>query len=242
MLVAIISDIHGNLPALEAVLADLETVNPDRTVCLGDVAATGPFPREALERVRALGCPVVLGNTDDYLLNPRPEIGTAENTRRVQDIDAWCAAQLSAADLDFLRSFRPVVEIPLDGGMDLLCYHGSPRSYNDKISATTPDAEVEPMLAGQRARVMAGGHWHFQLLRRYQDLILLNPGSVGLVFDTFASGEVRVPARAEYAVIRSEGLRLSVDLRRVPYDRDATVRAMFERGMPHAEWWSAAWR
>jgi predicted phosphodiesterase len=126
--------------------------------------------------------------------------------------------------------------------MDLLCYHGSPRSCHDVISATTPEAEVEPMLDGRRATILAGGHWHFQMLRRYRDMILLNPGSAGLAYDVLDDDTVRVPPRAEYALVRSDGTRLAIDLRRVPYDRDATLRAMFARGMPHAHWWSGAWQ
>lgn len=242
MRVGIIADIHGNLAALDAVLAELERDRPDRIVCLGDVAATGPQPRETVGRLRALGCPVVMGNTDAYLLDPRPAAGADEDARRIEEIDRWCAEQLSPADRAFVRTFRPAVELPLGDGARLLCYHGSPRSYDDVIAATTPAAELEPMLAGARADVLAGGHWHFQLLRRHEDLSLLNPGSVGLAYDLLPGGVVRVPPRAEYAVVASEGGRLGIELRRVPYDRDATVRAMFARGLPHAAWWAAGWR
>lgn len=242
MRVGLIADIHGNLPALDAVLADLEGEQVDITVCLGDVAATGPFPVESIRRVRELDPPVVKGNTDAFLLEPGPSDTDDENVRRIEEIDRWCAEQLSAADLDFLAGFQPTVDVPLGDDANLLCFHGSPRSYDHIISATTPDEDLDLMLNGQRATVLAGGHWHFQLLRRHQDMLLINPGSIGLAYDVSPDGEVRVPARAEYAVLSWEDGRLGVDLRRVPYDRDVTVRAMFERDMPHAEWWSAGWR
>ena len=242
MKVGLISDIHGNLAALETVLASLEAERPDRVVCLGDVAATGPQPRETLRRLRASGCPVVMGNADAFLLAPRMATDAGEDERRVAEIDRWCAEQLRAEDVAFQRTFRPVVELPLAGDAAILCYRGSPASYDDVIKATTPDEELAPMLAGRRATVMAGGHWHFQMLRRYEDAVLLNPGSVGLAYDLLPGGETRVPARAEYALLSSQGTSLGIDLRRLPYDRDATVRAMFERGMPHAAWWSEGWR
>ena len=242
MRIALIADVHANLAALDAVLAALAAEAIDRIVCLGDVAATGPQPREVIARLRELGCPVVMGNADAFLLDPRPVGDADEDTRRIAAIDRWCAQQLAPDDLRFLRTFRPMVELSLGNGATLLCYHGSPRSYDDVIAATTAEEELRSALAGHRATVMAGGHWHFQMLRRHEDAVLLNPGSVGLAYDLLPGGGARVPARAEYAVVTAAGEALSIDLRRVPYDRDATVRAMFERGMPHAAWWAADWR
>ena len=243
MRVGIIADVHGNLAALEAVLAALAAERVDRIVCLGDVAAVGPQPQEVIARLRSVSCPIVMGNADAWLLDPPPPgTGQDEDATRIEEIDRWCAEQLRAEDVAFLRTFRPVVELPLAGDAAILCYHGSPRSYDEVIKATTPDEELAPMLAGRRATVMAGGHWHFQMLRRYEDAVLLNPGSVGLAYDLLPGGETRVPARAEYALLSSQGTSLGIDLRRLPYDRDATVRAMFERGMPHAAWWSEGWR
>ena len=78
MRIAIIANIHANRVALDAVLADIEALRPEQIVCLGDVAATGPQPRQAVERLRALGCPVVMGNADAWLLDPQPfETGAA---------------------------------------------------------------------------------------------------------------------------------------------------------------------
>lgn len=240
MRVAIIADLHANLAALDAVLASLEEERVDRIVCLGDVAAAGPQPREVVARVREIGCPVVMGNGDAFVLDPR-STAAAGDAGKFEAIDRWCAEQLGPDDLLFLRSFRPTVEIPLEAGAHLLCYHGSPRGFDDVIAATTPEEELAPMLAGNRATVMAGGHWHFQMLRRFEEVVLVNPGSVGLAYDILSDGGARVPFRAEYAVLTSGGGALAVEFRRLPYDGAATVRAMFERGMPHAAWWAADW-
>src|SRR5258708_31692588 len=93
MRVALISDIHGNCVALEAVLADIERAGVDQVVCLGDVAATGPQPHAVIERLRATGCPVVMGNADVWLLNPQLSETEDEATRQIEEIDLWCAAQ-----------------------------------------------------------------------------------------------------------------------------------------------------
>jgi len=131
------------------------------------------------------------------------------------------------------------VEISLGAERRLLCSHGSPRSYDDVIVATTPDAELAGMMASHDAAIIAGGHTHIRMLRAYQGREFVNPGSVGLAYRFFPDGSVHVPPWAEFALLsRTDAGAVSVDFRRVPYDRDATVCAMAEREMPHAAWWA----
>ena len=191
--VALISDLHGNLLALETVLADLERERPDHVLCLGDAAATGPRPRETVGRLRGVGCPVVMGNADDDLL-------------------------------------RPTLELSLGSDRTLLCFHGSPRSFDDTIVATTPEEELAGMLSEHEAAVMAGGHTHEQFVRRHAGTTLINPGSVGLN-----------PPVAEYALVDLEDGRLAVELRRLPLDAARIRREALDSGMPHAEWWAGFW-
>jgi putative phosphoesterase len=242
--IALIADIHGNLVALDAVLDALKAEPPDQIICLGDVAATGPQPREVLHRLRELGCPVVMGNADAELLDvapPGPD--TDDDSRRIAEISRWCAAQLDDADRAFLASFQPTVEISLGEERSLLCCHGSPRSYDDVIVVATPDNELDAMIAGHEATVLAGGHTHIRMLRAHRGREIVNPGSVGLAYQFFPDGSVRVPPWAEFALLsRADAGAVSIDFRRVPYDRDATVRTMTEREMPHAAWWAADWR
>src|SRR5262245_53448353 len=146
MRIAIIADVHANRVALDAALADIAALQPEQIVCLGDVAATGPQPRQVVERLRALTCPVVMGNADAWLLEPQPFESGDEDMRRFEAIDHWCAAQLSPIDMAYLRTFQPTVELPLGAGATLLCCHGSPLSNTDIIRATTPDDELERML------------------------------------------------------------------------------------------------
>jgi predicted phosphodiesterase len=242
--IALVADIHGNLAALDAVLDALGTESPDQIICLGDVAATGPQPREVLRRLRGFGCPVVMGNADAELLDVTPaRPGTRDDMRKILDIDRWCASQLDDADRAFLASFRPTVEISLGEDRSLLCCHGSPRSYEDVIIAATPDDELDDMVAGYEAVIIAGGHTHVRMLRAHQGREFVNPGSVGLAYQFSPDGNVRVPPWAEFAMLsQSDAGAVNVDFRRVNYDRDATVRAMTEREMPHAAWWAADWR
>jgi diadenosine tetraphosphatase ApaH/serine/threonine PP2A family protein phosphatase len=159
-------------------------------------------------------------------------------------LDAVLAAiEKDAADRAFLASFQPTIEVAL-GARRLLCCHGSPRSFDDVVTAAIPDDDLAPMLAsaGVDADLIAVGHTHVRMLRAWQGRELINPGSVGLAYDVFPDGSVRVPPWAEFAFLTAIDDAISIDFRRVPYDRDATVRAMRERAMPYAEWWSADWR
>lgn len=229
MRVAMISDLHGNLTALEIVLEDMSRGRPDRVVCLGDAAATGPQPRETVERLRELECPVVMGNADDELLRPLSVAKVGDDARKVAEIDRWCSEQLSPEHLDFIRGFPPTLNVSL-GPDDLLCFHGSPRSFDDVIVAATPDGELDRMISGHEAPVMAGGHTHEQLLRRHGETTLVNPGSVGLG-----------PPVAAYAFVSSENGRLEVEFRRLPLDVTRIRRVALDGGMPHAEWWASFW-
>ncbi len=243
MKIALIADIHGNLAACDTVLHALAAEHPDRIVCLGDVAASGPQPREVLARLREAGCPVVMGNADAPLLDPEnDDPGDDERMIKIVDISRWAAAQLDAADLAFIRSFAPTVEIDLGPAGRLLCGHGSPRSYDDLIFATTPDEEIAPMMAGHTATIYAGGHTHRRLLRSWRGGEIVNPGSVGLAYQFRADGTARVPPWAEFALLTSDDSgAISVDFRRLAYDRAATLRAMRERAMPHTAWWAENW-
>ncbi|MCB0188063.1 MAG: metallophosphoesterase family protein, partial [Caldilineaceae bacterium] len=221
MRVALLADIHGNLFAFEAVLQALAARRIDQIICLGDVAIFGPQPREALIRLQAAGCSVVMGNTDAWALDPKPHPYRNEQTPYINAIELWGADQLANDDLAYIRSFQPTVNVELDnqpGVATLLCYHGSPRSFHDSIVATTPIAELAPMFRGQDALILAGGHTHQQYLRRYHDKYLLNPGSVGRAYEIWADGTAHDSPWAEYALVEWCAGNLRIDLRRVAYD------------------------
>lgn len=245
-MLAVIADIHGNLAALEAVLNDVEQLGTDQLICLGDVASGGPQPHETLRRVQELGCPVVLGNTDMYLIGPSAKaamVNPSERMRYLLAIERWCAEQLTDADRAFVRTFQKTVRLEL-GGLSMLCFHGSPKSYSDLIVATTPDEKLAEFFE-ERAPLTLGGHTHVQLLRRYQNVTFVNPGSVGRPYEIAPTGgdiggEYK-PARAEYALVEVAKGQPSITFRRVPYDIKPLLAAAKTSGMPYAETWSADW-
>jgi len=243
MRLALISDIHGNNVALEAVLSRLSKQNVTQLICLGDVASTGPQPREVIKRLQEIGCPVVMGNMDAWLLQPDMKEQPDLRRQRWQDIDVWCAEQLSSADQAYLRTFQPSIEYPLPKEKMLLCYHGSPRSYNERILPATPEEELEQAFAGTRGDIKVGGHTHIQMFCRFKDILVLNPGSVGLAMDRVSpTNEIRQPSWAEYAIVDFDETSLQVELHRIAYDLQAFVQAMNTSGMPHAAWWANHWK
>lgn len=234
MKLAIISDIHGNLTALDAVLTELAEQKIDDILCLGDVAASGPQPREVIDRLKQRAIPVVVGNTDDWLLFPKLKEQTTLFGKNCQDIDLWVSQQLRLEDRAYLRSFQPTIAREV-GGKLLLVYHGSPRSYNERIMATTSEEALAEALGTNQADIFIGGHTHIQLYRRHKAALVLNPGSVGLAMDRiWPIDEIRNPPWGEYAVLNVFDGHLNVDLRRIPFDNQTFVQACRESGMPHA--------
>ena len=219
MRIALFSDVHGNAVAFDALLADLERRPVDRFVCLGDAIQGGPQPRECVERLRELGCPVVLGNADWEVLEHDAEL------------ERWTRAQLSEDDLAFIRSFAATVELP-----GVLAFHGTPTSFDDVILPWTSEEEFRALLEGDDAPVLAGGHTHLQFVRRRGASLFVNPGSVGLAYDYEQPKEAfRFDHWAQYAVVSEDEGVFSLEFRRVPFDAAAVVRAYESSGIPGAE-------
>jgi predicted phosphodiesterase len=234
---AVFSDIHGNFVALEAMLEDLERRPVDQLVCLGDALQGGPQPLECAERIAALGCPVVLGNADAFVVTLDP--GAEPATEEMLETARWSQELLGEPGLELIRSYQATVQVDLGADRSLLAVHGSPGSYNEILLPSTPEDVVRAALDGAEADVVAGGHVHMQWTRPIGHKVLLNPGSVGLAYDhEQPEGEVFFEPTAEYAVVSD---RLEIELRRVPFDAEAVVRAVEASGRPHAEQYVAGW-
>ena len=246
MRLALISDIHGNLIALEAVLAEIAQQNiahdSQHILCLGDVAAFGPQPLQVLARLQSIGCPVVMGNTDAELLNPSLLQPANEPGNRWEDIGRWCAQQLTEVDKAYISSFQPTISYPFLDGKTLLAYHGSPRSFSELLRPTTSEEDLEQAFAGYNAHIMVGGHTHMQMFRRHKDMLILNPGSVGFGMDRVPPlAEMHHPAWAEYAILCIKDNTLSVELHRTPFDTNLLLKAIQSSGTPHAKWLVNTW-
>jgi len=238
MRIAFISDIHGNFTALQAVLADINSQSVDQIVCLGDTITLGPQPLEVLNALRESKCLYVKGNHDAAVLDPE-NATQYEITRHLIPDLYWCKDQLSPDDLEFIGSFKPTHEINLPNGNIILAFHGSPLSFIDIIQATTPIELLDLYFGGQKANIFIGGHSHIQMVRRYDDKLILNSGSVGNAFKfVFSPGKpVDLLPWAEYMIINQGGNSLNIDARRVYFDTDELLKKVKEKQQPCADWW-----
>lgn len=220
MRVAVLSDIHGHLPALDAALADVAGAGVDRIVVTGDIAA-GPMPVPVLERLLGLGEQVVWvrGNGDRELYEPTPD--------PPDPVVPWAAAQLTDALRAHLAGLPLTVTLDLDGlGPTLFC-HATPRNDTEVAlvdSALTRWAEV---LAGRPEQTVVLGHTHMPFARLANRTLVVNPGSVGMPYGR--SG-------AHWAVLGP-----GVELRRSPYDVDAACAVLRTGGYPGIEEWLDAY-
>ena len=238
--IIVLSDIHGNSLALDAVLHDIEAqCTPDAIWVLGDLVAFCPWPAETLARLRALSDVAFLrGNTDRYLVTgrrPATSVRSPEDWERMPASLAlrdamfrWTVERLSYADYEFLRDLPPRLEMDILGYGRICAVHATPSDDETNLFADTPDEEVDPYVVGLDARLLLYGHTHYPVDRTVGSLRLVNDGSVGLPFD----GEPR-PA---YVVLDFDAGRCTVTLRRVDYDVEAVVSELERVEHPRGKW------
>ena len=210
MRVAAIGDIHGNLPALEAVLAELDREGVDEIVVAGDTIS-GPWPAEVFDLLSERGASHVRGNADREVIERRDRYGP---------LAAWSAERLGESRLAVARSWSLTHELGVDGLGRVLVCHSTPASDDPIYTRITPDAEMDAILGSVDADVVVCGHTHMQYDRTLPSgLRVVNAGSVGMPYE----GE----PGAYWALLGPE-----VELRRTIYDVEATVGAIEVLGAP----------
>jgi predicted phosphodiesterase len=226
MRVAIVSDIHGNRRAFEAVLADLRQVAADVVVHGGDLASGGAHPAEIIDQIRSLGWPGVCGNTDEMLWAPerlaefaakQPKL--AGLMARIQETIAPTLRSIGEERLRWLEGLPSRYSEP---GFSLV--HASPDDLWRAPMPNASDDELQSTYAPLRAPIVVYGHIHRPFVRRLQGMTVANTGSVSQSYD----GD----RRASYLVIDGE----SVTNRRVEYDVESEAKELLYSGLPHADW------
>lgn len=238
MRIGFVSDIHGSFTAFEAVLADLKKEGIDQLICLGDTVSLGPQPCEVLEALREWNAVTIMGNHDQAILDPKKFAQYEIAPHLIPDLE-WGVERLSAQEMDFIRSFKDTHTVEFDNGVELLAFHGSPKTTTDLIVATTPQEKLDELFEGQSASVFIGGHSHIQMHRRNGKNLILNSGSVGNAFlYPFTPGNPpRLLPWAEYAIVEQNGNALRSDMRRVSFDIDKLLGLVKKSGLPGADWW-----
>jgi len=246
MRVAIISDMHGNDLAFEAVEADIRGLDIQQIVCLGDAVQGGPQPAAVVQRLRRLNCPVVMGNADAWLISGEETADEGippERLRRMGEIRLWSLSQLAEDDRLFISNFQPTVTIRLENDLRLLCFHGSPTSFDDVILPAAPEEEFQKLLGAYTDQILTGGHTHAQQIRRNGKYFFFNPGSVGFAYShNQPDDEFHADSWAEYAILTVAYGQVSLEFRRIPFDPNEMVRIYLESGRPFAEEAAAQYR
>jgi putative phosphoesterase len=216
MRIAIFSDIHGNLPALEAALADIATEHPDQIYCLGDLVGYGASPNEVTERILRAAFPSVMGNYDDGVGFDRDDWELGQQSLM------WTRAHTTADNKAFLRTLVPQIRFEADG-QRLLLVHGSPRKMNEYLFEDRALSSFQRLAQSSSADVIVFGHTHMPYTKSVEGVLFVNVGSVGKPKD----GD----PRACYAVI-DVAQEPVVTFRRVDYDITRAADAIRASDLP----------
>jgi putative phosphoesterase len=218
MRIAAIYDIHGNLPALEAVLEDIERVDVDLIVVGGDVA-WGPFPSETIDVLLGLDAvEFIRGNADREVAE---RMGVHDGLApEFAEVTEWCADQLTDDQRSWLRDLPSEFVVDVEGSGTVLFCHGSPRSDEEIITPLSPEERLIEALAGVTANTIVCGHTHMQFTRTILEKRIANAGSVGLPYQR--------PAGAYWLLVGSE-----LEHRRTDYDTEGAAEIMRRTDCPH---------
>jgi putative phosphoesterase len=226
MRIAVVSDIHGNRTAFQAVLADLRQTSPDLIVQGGDLAQGGSHPAEIIDQIRSLGWPGVYGNTDEVLWTlqglhdlfaKQPKLGAL--LKVIEDQVSTTCAWVGQERIQWLKS------LPLRYSQEALTVvHAGPDNVWRSPMHDATDGQLEELYGPLNSKIVAYGHIHRPFVRVLKGFTVANSGSVSLSYD----GDTR----ASYLLIENG----NVTIRRVEYDLEKAVQDLMSSDLPHAEW------
>ncbi len=225
MKLALISDIHANLPALEAVLAHARAQGVKKIWCLGDLVQFNAFPDEVVKTIRNVSSKAIHGNIDLMVLSMKRDLKKTPYKELPEEETpfAWSYLQLSKKNRKYLKKLPEKLEVTLKGYRFLLV-HGSPMANDDPIYIDTPDERLVELAANTSADCILCGHTHKPFIREVNGVQFINPGSVGRPIDH--------DPRASYAIINVKNSSITVEFFRVEYNIDIAVTAILESELP----------
>ena len=225
--VAVVTDVHANLPALEAALAAIAEMEVDAIYCGGDLVGYGPHPNEVCALIEERAIPTIYGNYDYAIARDLDDCGCAYQDAHDRELGqqsvAWTLAQTSQASKDFMRVLPFDLRFEL-GGQRVRLVHGSPRKVNEYLFEDKPGRTFERIAGGADCDVLVFGHTHKPWVREYGGVLFVNCGSVGKPKD----GD----PRAAFAVLRPAGATVDVTIERVAYDAAAVAAQVRAAGLP----------
>ncbi len=220
---AILSDIHGNLPALEAVLSDLKNFAIDQVIVPGDTIHFGPFSNQVARIIIERGWPVIRGNNEYFLLDFNTARAPAEWSDPVQFAPTrWTNERIDSEVKSKISSWPDTLYLQFDDAPPLQVFHGTPASPWEPIFWTMTDDEIAKILSNVETDYVICGHTHLPMDRQVKRWHIFNPGSVGLPLDGIPS--------ASYMILEGDAQGWRSTLRRVPFDREVVLREFEESG------------
>ena len=225
--VAVITDIHANLPALEAALARIARLGIERIYCGGDLVGYGPHPNEVCALVAERRIPTIHGNYDHAIARDLEDCGCAYTTPHDRELGQrsveWTLAHTGRAAKDFMR------ELPFDlrfaiGERQVHLVHGSPRKVNEYLFEDKPERLYQRLARAEDAGTLVFGHTHKPWIHEYGGVLFVNCGSVGKPKDA--------DPRGGFAVLQPDGHHVRARIERFPYDAVAVARAVSASGLP----------
>lgn len=226
MRIAVVSDIHGNLAALEAVIADLRTQAPDLVLQGGDLPYGGCHAAEVMDRVAELGWPGVLGNTDEVLWNTQGvERMMAEAPKLSSLLKIIGQCSVATRNLIGESHLKQLQQLPMEIRQgDLVLLHASPGDLWKSPMDSSDDVALENVYGSLGAKMVVYGHIHRPFIREFSKFTVCNSGSVGMPYD----GDLR----ASYLLL-TDG---RPEIRRVEYDIEGEIKSLLASDYPHKEW------
>lgn len=225
--VAVITDIHGNLPALHAALARIDELDIQRIYCGGDLVGYGPHPNEVVALIAERAIPTIYGNYDHAIAREDHDCGCAYITPHDRELGQqsveWTLVNTDQASKDWMR------ELPFDlhftvGDVPVHLVHGSPRKVNEYLFEDKPARLYERLAAAESDRVMVSGHTHKPWVHEYGGVLFVNCGSVGKPKD----GD----PRGAFAILQAAAESVEVNIERVAYDAEAVAAEVRRAGLP----------
>jgi putative phosphoesterase len=225
--VAVITDLHGNLPALEAALARMEEIGVDATYCGGDLVGYGPWPNEVCRLVSERGIPTIYGNYDYAIGRDDEDCGCAYRDRHDRELGersiAWTLEHTDSRSKEFMRALPFDLRFEL-AGKRVRLVHGSPRKVNEYLFEDKPARTFERIAAGADCDLLVFGHTHEPWINTYGGVLFVNCGAVGKPKD----GD----PRGAFAVLEEAGGEVAARIERFAYDVDYVAREVAASGLP----------